>query len=118
MQTNQPLRPHPFCSFRRIWHVFALIGALILSEPADAQTVSNTLTYYRATAFTEASGIGHLRLSGDGNRIIFGTGSKKIFTMNADGSGLSEIFDYADHRVGAPFVTPYVDISHDGSKVI
>lgn len=85
---------------------------------AGAQVVSNTLTYYRATAFTEHQGIGQLRLSGDGSRIVFATGSKKIFTMNSDGSGLSEIFDYAAEDRAAPFVTPFVDISHDGARVI
>ncbi|MGI9244408.1 MAG: TolB family protein, partial [Verrucomicrobiales bacterium] len=102
--------------------IVMLFGVLALAQalatPAGAQEISNMLNYDRVTAFTQNAGIGHLRLSGDGSRIIYSTGSKKIFTMNSDGTGRSEIFNYADHRPGSPFVTPFIDISDDGSKVI
>jgi len=105
------------------------MGTLILSEPADAQTVSNTLTYYRATAFTKSSGIGHLRFSGDGNHIIFDwSTSAGIYQINTDGSGLQLRFSDADMAFavfgtsGREYNTNTafdgLDVSDDGSRFL
>jgi hypothetical protein len=68
--------------------------------------------------------VNDLKLSGDGSKIVFATGppfvEKKIYTINADGSGQTEIYDYANHppRDFAPFNVPFIDINHDGSRII
>jgi hypothetical protein len=38
--------------------------------------------------------------------------------MNADGSQLKQVFDYAAFRGGCPCLDPYIDISGDGSTIL
>jgi hypothetical protein len=56
-----------------------------------------------------------MKISADGSRIIFATGGedKKIFTINADGTGLTQIYNF--QTTGH---TPHVDISANGERVI
>lgn len=63
--------------------------------------------------------IQRLKMSADGSRIIFASGNPKaIYTVKTDGTELTEVFDYADFRSGCPCITPFIDISADGSTII
>ncbi len=83
---------------------------------AKAQVnVIDAVDYKQITNFEEDQYISTMKVSGDGIKIVYATGGpfNKVFTMNSDGSGLKEIYDFQRTGFG-----PSVDISSDGSKVI
>lgn len=81
-------------------------------------TDKRTLTYQRLTNFSQGSTVGAMAISADGSKIIYTSSRKEIFTLNADGTGLKEVFRYADFRGGCPCLTPFIDISADGKKIV
>lgn len=83
----------------------------------EAQII-RTIVYNQITDFDTDLGIGRLKISANGSKIIFSTTNKKIFTINTDGTNLVEVFDFATFREGCPCLSPFVDISADGSKII
>ncbi|MBI4469049.1 MAG: choice-of-anchor D domain-containing protein [Acidobacteria bacterium] len=86
-----------------------------------AATLVRSVVYNQITSFPSggfASFNFTMKVSGNGSRIIFSTAEKKIFTLNADGTNLRQVFDYATFRTGCPCVVPYIDITADGSRVI
>jgi hypothetical protein len=101
--------------------VFGLVmfftSSIISISDSKAQTrVIRGIQYQQITAFEENMSIGSMKISADGSRIVFATGgaSKKIFTINADGTGLTQVY----HFEGATGNTPHVDISADGDIII
>lgn len=64
-----------------------------------------------------------MKMSGDGSRLVFATvGTEqvphpKIYTIKTDGSELTQLFDYAT-LAARGHNRMYLDINHDGSKVI
>ncbi|MEP7341246.1 MAG: IPT/TIG domain-containing protein [Acidobacteriota bacterium] len=83
-------------------------------------TIIRTIVYRQISSLTSSSVqfIGRLKVSADGQKIIFsGDDKKKVYTINADGTGFREIFDYSTFRNGRK-ITPFIDISVDGSRII
>lgn len=96
-----------------------LLGAAIFSPSiASATTIRHTLLFTRLTEFTNNPGIGQMKISAQGNRMVFSTLDKRVFTLRTDGTGLIEIFDYSTHRAGCPCIAPWVDIDADGTTVL
>ncbi len=77
--------------------------------------VLDAVDYKQITNFVEDQYINAMKVSGDGFKIVYATGGpfNKVFTMNSDGSGLKEIYDFQRTGFG-----PSVDISANGNKVI
>ncbi len=104
-----------------------LLFWLFLYGPLTAQTLSSitdTILYFQATAFSngeaDVSNPHPAVFSNDGERLVFSVfrdNAGKVYTMNADGSELQLIYDYASYRLGCPCRAPFVDISGDGSTV-
>lgn len=105
-----------------------LVFSVLLCAGSMAQTspiVLDTLLHLRATDFTEytiGSNPRRPAFSNDGSRIVFSTyeanaNAKQVYTINADGSDLKLIFDYATYRTGCPCRAPFTDISGDGSTI-
>src|SRR3989442_12417797 len=100
--------------------------ALVLGPtPALAQqglpAITRTIVYRQITDFQSGISptyIPRMKMSADGSKIIFAAEAKRIFTINADGTGLIRVFDYEDFRTGCPCIDPYIDISDDGSTII
>jgi hypothetical protein len=79
-------------------------------------TVIRTIVYRQLTDFPSSANIrfiGMLKMSSDGSRIAFTADFRRIYTMNADGSNLIQVFDY-----GFPVSDLRIDINGDGSKVV
>jgi len=85
-----------------------------------AATIIRTIVYRQISSFQIGSGpsIERMKMSADGSKIVFADGTKKIFTINTDGTNFTEVFDYATFRGGCPCVVPWIDISADGSRII
>ena len=92
--------------------------SLSLLQPVQGVVIKRTIVYSRLTDFSQNQSIGQMKISAQGGKIVFSTTTKKIFTLNTDGTGLMEVFDYASHRSGCPCLAPFVDISGDGSKIL
>ena len=88
--------------------------------PTTEGTIHRTLVYRQITDFPSDNRIAieRMKLSADGSKIIFTNRAKQIYTLDADGSNLTKVFDYAPFRTGCPCVVPFIDISADGSRVI
>jgi len=81
-----------------------------------AQTeIYNAIQYNQISDFQENYSIVDMKMSADASKIIFSTGgsSVKIFTINTDGTGLLQIYDFQTTGSGS-----YIDISGNGDKVI
>lgn len=89
-------------------------------QPVPA-TIIRTIVYRQISSFTSSvvPYIARLKVSADGSKIIFSGGdTKKVFTINADGTSFREVFDYATFRPGPGASLLFVDISANGSRII
>jgi hypothetical protein len=77
--------------------------------------VVHGINYKQISGFETDYSINTMKLSDDGSRIVFSTGGPmvKVFTINADGTGLTQVYDFERTGFG-----PMVDISANGNKVI
>lgn len=100
---------------------FLVPSALV--QPVSAQTGGDLFVYHQITNLPEETGtLGYPVLSGDGTTAVFteapGTGDpatpNRIFTINADGSGMTEVDSYTS----LCYCGSSVDISSDGSTVV
>jgi len=101
----------------------SLVGFLMLSialylpwNYCSAQTkVIRAVEYLQISNFATNSSITSMKMSADGSRIVFATGGPavKVFTINSNGSGLTQVYDFQKTGFG-----PFVDISANGNKVI
>jgi len=109
-----------------------LVGLALLALPlaspgsrngALAQDVPQLLVYHQITNYPDATGsLGYPVLSGDGTTGVFtnapGSGDpatpNRIFTIKADGSGMTEVDSYTT----LCYCSSLVDISNDGSVVV
>lgn len=77
--------------------------------------VKRSIQYNQITNFETNQSIGNVKMSADGSKIIFATGGqeKKIFTINSDGTGLTQIYSFpiTGH-------TPHIDIDAKGERII
>jgi len=82
----------------------------------SAQTkVIRAVEYLQISNFLTNASITSMKMSADGSRIVLATGGPavKVFTINSNGSGLTQVYDFQKTGFG-----PFVDISANGSKVI
>ena len=100
----------------------ALLSAFVAPAPAQATppnaTIIRTIVYRQITDFQSGGsggGIFNLKISANGAKIIFLSG-RKVFTMDATGQNLREIYDAPNPATDRG--PDWVDISADGSKVI
>jgi hypothetical protein len=100
-----------------------LLLPALSASPAAAQATGTLYVYHQITNFPEQTGsVGYPVLSADGATAAFtnapGTGDpatpNRIYTINADGSGMTEVDSY----VPLCYCGSMVDISNDGSKVV
>lgn len=93
------------------------------APPASAQSSGDLFVYHQITNLAEGTGsLGFPVLSGDGATAVFseapGTGDpatpNRIFTIKADGSGMTEVDSY----VSLCYCGAVVDISNDGGTVV
>ncbi len=107
--------------------VFLLLAQLLLSasatSPVAAQSTGDLFVYHQITNLPEETGtLGYPVLSGDGTTGVFteapGSGDpatpNRIFTIAADGSGMTEVDSYTS----LCFCGSLVDISNDGGAVV
>ena len=96
-----------------------LMLSIALSIPwnyCSSQTrVIRAVEYRQISSFQTNYSITSMKISADGSRIVFATGGPavKVFTINSNGSGLTQVYDYQKTGFG-----PFVDISANGNKVI
>ncbi len=101
--------------------IFAFINIILLiSECLSAQSVTilDTLAYTQISNLTDIHVTSRIRTSADGSKIIFTANFKMIYTMNADGTELRQVFDYEPFRGGCPCIDVLIDISGDGSTIL
>ena len=101
----------------------SLLAPALAPSSASAQSTGSWFVYHQITNFPEETGsLGYPVLSGDGTTAVFteapGTGDSatpnRIFTITADGSGMTEVDSY----VSLCFCGSMADISNDGSVVV
>lgn len=123
LTTNGRANPHPaHTAMKRSLIPLAIVATLAplptLFADESVLGTGNRIAYTRFTSFdnsTLASG-GPSAISGDGTRAIYSSG-KIIYTINTDGTGLTEVFDYADAPTSGAGSTPFVAINEDGSRI-
>lgn len=84
-------------------------------------TTVNTIVYHQIREFNlgDIPGIGRMKISENGSRIIFSCSSpKSVYTINSDGSNLIKIFDYNDVGNRPPYISPFIDIDVSGSRIM
>jgi len=101
----------------------SIIGFLVLLIPhylpwnyCSAQTqIIRAIEYRQISSFVTNMSITSMKMSADGSKIVFATGGPavRVFTINSNGSGLKQVYDFQKTGFG-----PFVDISANGSKVI
>lgn len=100
-----------------IFRSLLLFLTLLLTwNTSEAQTEAiDAVEYRQISNFETDYSISSMKMSADGTRIVFATSGQavKVFTINIDGSGLVQVYDYESTGFG-----PMVDISADGEKVI
>lgn len=101
-------------TFRTIAAVFSVLSCFTILSNAQVQVI-NGIDYKQITSFETDYSIIAMKISGDGTKIVFATGGPqvKVFTIDSDGSGLTQIYDF--QRTGSG---PMVDIDAAGDKVI
>ena len=77
--------------------------------------VTNAVHYTQVSSFETDYGIYALKMSADGSKIVFATGGPqvKVFTINVNGSGLTQIYD-----LQTTGFAPFIDITNDGEKIL
>ncbi len=96
-----------------------LMLSIILFLPwnyISSQTkVIRAVEYRQISSFETNYSIISMKMSADGSRIVFATGGPavKVFTINSNGTGLTQVYDFQTTGTG-----PFVDISANGDKVI
>lgn len=118
-------------SFKRI--CITLILLISLSFSSDNAAYSNnlplskntgklgTIVYHRIQDFNigDIPAIGRMKMSLDGSKIVFSCPNPKaIYTINADGTNLVKVFDYADYSSRPPWISPFIDIDSLGTTII
>jgi len=92
-----------------------LTGILVWNPESSAQTrVIRALSYEQITHFETELSIASMKISAEGDKIVFSTSGPavKVFTINVNGTGLTQIFDFERTGFG-----PSVDISGDGNRI-
>ena len=104
-------------TYRNVPAAFVVIaGILSWTIESSAQTqVLRALEFQRITSFETELFIADMKMSADATKIVFSTSGPavKVFTLNTDGSGLTQIFDFQRQGFG-----PSVDISGDGDRIV
>lgn len=104
-------------TYKRLLAAFvAISGILSWNIESSAQTrVLRALDFQRITGFETEWFIADMKMSADATKIVFSTGgpTNRVFTLNTDGSGLTQIFDFQRQGFG-----PSVDISGDGDRIV
>ncbi len=97
--------------------IVAILLCLLISETStNAQVeVIDGIQYKQISNFEQDYSIVAMKISGDGTKIVFSTGGPavKVYTIDSDGTGLKELYDFQRTGTG-----PTVDISANGAKVI
>ncbi len=77
--------------------------------------IINAVHYTQISSFETDYSINEMKMSADGSKIVFATGGAqvKVFTMNTNGTGLIQIYDFQTTGFA-----PLIDISPDGEKVL
>ena len=99
-----------------IRHLVLVTILLCISITTSAQVnVIGAINYKQVSQFETDYSISALKMSADGLKIIFATSGPwvKVYTINSDGTGLTQIYDFERNGFG-----PSVDISAGGEKVI
>jgi hypothetical protein len=104
-------------TYKRLPAAFVVITGIlswILESSAQTQ-VLRALDFQQITHFETEWSIADMKISADATRIVFSTSGPavKVFTLNTDGSGLTQIFDFQRQGFG-----PSVDISGDGDRIV
>lgn len=93
-----------------------LLFTLIFYYSIFAQPKAVAAVHYtQISSFEIDYYIADMKMSADGSKIIFATGGPqvKIFTINTNGTGLIQVYDFQTTGTA-----PFIDISSDGDKVI
>ncbi len=96
--------------------IIALTISLCSTISSRAQVdVIHGIEYKQISSFETDYSIIAMKISADGTKIVFATGGPavKVFTINANGTGLTQVYDFERTGTG-----PSVDISANGEKVI
>ena len=96
--------------------VVIFMSLFFFSIPSTAQVeVIDGIQYKQISTFETDLSITAMKISGDGTKIVFATGGPavKVYTIDSDGTGLIEVYDFQRTGTG-----PMVDISVNGEKVI
>ncbi len=96
--------------------LIVLTFLLNLTFTSSAQVnVIGSIEYKQVSHFEKDYFISAIKMSGDGLKIVFATSGAevKVYTINSDGSALTQIYDFERTGFG-----PSVDISAGGEKVI
>ena len=90
------------------------MGACAFHTEAQVN-VTTGINYNQVSSFETDYSISALKISGDGTKIVFATSGPqvKVFTMDADGTDLTLVYDFQRTGYG-----PTVDIDAGGDKVI
>ena len=99
-----------------IGHLVLVTILLCITITTSAQVnVIGAINYKQVSQFETDYSISALKMSADGLKIIFATSGPwvKVYTINSDGTGLTQIYDFERTGFG-----PSVDISAGGEKVI
>jgi len=109
-------------SVKRIINPFNVLICLLFLSPnykfAQIPVILDTLAYTQVSNVTDIQITSRIRTSADASRVIFTGNFKMVYTMNADGSELRQVFDYETFRGGCPCINVFIDISGDGSTIM
>ncbi|MCB0749700.1 MAG: hypothetical protein KDC90_19745, partial [Ignavibacteriae bacterium] len=77
--------------------------------------IIDAVHYTQISSFETDYSINEMKMSGDGSKIIFATGGPqvKVFTINTNGTGLIQIYDFQTTGFA-----PFIDISSNGEKIL
>lgn len=94
----------------------ALLLFYFITIDLFAQTeVIRAIQYKQITNFEQNHNISSIKMSDDGTKIVFSSSGEfvKVFTINVDGTGIVEVYDFQRNGSGV-----FVDISSNGEKII